>query len=75
MSQAVAGRISALRILLVCVLALALLAVLVAWLNFRGEDGIPDAAPPFVPTAEQVKRGEYLARAGNCVACHTPRAF
>ncbi|HYI88037.1 MAG TPA: cytochrome c [Burkholderiales bacterium] len=73
MSQAVAGHISALRILLVGVLALALLAGLVAWLNLRGEDGIPDAPPPFVPTAGQVKRGEYLARAGNCIACHTAR--
>ncbi len=23
------------------------------------------------PLAEQVKRGEYLAKAGDCIACHT----
>lgn len=31
--------------------------------------------PGIVPanTAEQIQRGEYLARAGNCMACHTSR--
>ncbi|MGZ9004148.1 MAG: c-type cytochrome [Burkholderiales bacterium] len=58
--------------LALAVLARALVAV-VAWLNFRDEESVPDTPVPFTFTAEQVKRGEYLARAGNCVACHTAR--
>ena len=54
-------------------LSLAVLASIVYALNVRGEDPIPDDSPPFSPTAEQVKRGEYLARAGNCLGCHTAR--
>ena len=49
----------------------ALLLALVAWLNLRGEDPLtPDAAPA---SAEQLARGAYLARAGNCMGCHTER--
>jgi mono/diheme cytochrome c family protein len=49
------------------------LAALVAWLNVRGEPGlaVAHAAPPTSP--ELVARGAYLARAGNCAACHTDR--
>jgi mono/diheme cytochrome c family protein len=39
-----------------------------------------DESLPFTPTTEafvatpqQIERGAYLARAGNCAACHTPR--
>ena len=64
---------SARKYLLGAVLVPALLVALVAWLNFRGEDPIPADAARFAPSAEQIKRGEYLARAGNCVACHTAR--
>ena len=46
----------------------------VAWLNLRGEDTARRrrrrASPP---RAELVARGEYLARAGNCIGCHTAR--
>jgi mono/diheme cytochrome c family protein len=54
-------------------LAVALLATvaLVAALNFRDATPVDDAA--FAATPEQVQRGAYLARAGNCVACHTMR--
>ena len=53
-------------------LMLAVLAsVLVAWLNVRGEEPLDAAA--LVVTPEQVERGAYLARAGNCAACHTDR--
>jgi mono/diheme cytochrome c family protein len=52
--------------------ALVLLA-LVWYLNLRGEDKIHDAPPPAVPTAQQVERGAYLARLGNCAGCHTAR--
>lgn len=52
--------------------ALAMLA-LVWFLNLRGEDKIHDAPPPPAPTAQQVERGAYLARLGNCATCHTAR--
>lgn len=59
----------------VVALLLGLLAVLalVAYLNFRGEDEIHDAPPLTPPSGESVARGEYLVRAGNCMACHTQR--
>jgi mono/diheme cytochrome c family protein len=50
-----------------------MLAAIVGWLNVRGEEALPAAAAPFSPTREQIQRGEYLARAGNCIACHTAR--
>jgi mono/diheme cytochrome c family protein len=47
----------------------ALLIALVAWLNLRDEDPITgDSAPA---TAALIARGAYLARAGNCIGCHT----
>ncbi|HWI83903.1 c-type cytochrome [Ramlibacter sp.] len=52
-------------------LALALLAG-VLLLNLRGETGgRPGAEAPATP--ESVARGAYLARLGNCMACHTGR--
>jgi mono/diheme cytochrome c family protein len=61
----------------VALLALVLLlSVLVVVLNLRDEDEIPDdepAALALTPTPEQLERGAYLARAGNCVTCHTTR--
>jgi mono/diheme cytochrome c family protein len=56
--------------LLIGVLALALL---VLWLNLRGEEKIHDAPPLTPPSGESVARGAYLMRAGNCAACHTDR--
>lgn len=55
-------------------IAVALLATaaLVATLNLRDELPV-EGATPFDATPEQVARGAYLARAGNCVACHTMR--
>ena len=54
------------------------LAAVVVALNLRGEGElsaeIAAAQPPGSPaSAEQVARGAYLARAGNCMACHTAR--
>jgi mono/diheme cytochrome c family protein len=58
---------------LAAVLAIgALLIALIAWLNQRGEDPlVADAAAS--ASAEQIARGAYLARAGNCMGCHTER--
>jgi mono/diheme cytochrome c family protein len=61
------------RIVIVFAIIVAALAAMVAWLNFREEDGIPQATAAFSPTPAQIQRGQYLARAGNCIACHTKR--
>ena len=61
------------RVLIGLVAALLLLSALIGWLNVRGEEQIRENSAPFSPTVDQVKRGEYLARAGNCIACHTGR--
>ncbi|BFO55143.1 c-type cytochrome [Acidovorax sacchari] len=51
---------------------LAACAVLVAMLNRWGEAPLPqDDGPPGPATPQAISRGEYLARAGNCMACHT----
>jgi mono/diheme cytochrome c family protein len=47
--------------------------ILIAWLNVRGEGPVNDAAPTGAPSMELVQRGAYLARIGNCAACHTAR--
>ncbi|GAB3649547.1 c-type cytochrome [Ramlibacter alkalitolerans] len=49
------------------------LAAAVAWLNVRGEEDPSAAAAARAPTPELLARGAYLARAGNCAACHTDR--
>jgi mono/diheme cytochrome c family protein len=49
-------------------------AVLVVWLlNFRGGERIADLPPTTPPNPQQVARGAYLARVGNCMLCHTER--
>jgi len=61
--------------------ALALGALLIAstcaWLYARseapGHNDDPAAAWPFPAGADTLARGEYLTRAGNCMACHTER--
>ncbi|GAB3445567.1 cytochrome c [Massilia solisilvae] len=36
---------------------------------------VPASSPAaYAPTPENIARGEYLARAGDCMACHTARA-
>lgn len=49
-------------------------AALVVGLSLRGEDPITGgAAAEPAATPQQLSRGEYLARAGNCAGCHTDR--
>ncbi|QAZ40244.1 alcohol dehydrogenase [Methylibium sp. Pch-M] len=55
------------------VLIVAALWAAVWALNVRGESPPADDAAPFVATPQQVERGAYLARAGNCAGCHTAR--
>lgn len=61
------------RLLLVVLSAVAALALLVWMFNFWGTPKIHDLPPTVPPTAGQVARGAYLARAGNCMLCHTER--
>ena len=54
--------------------ALLALALLVLWLNLRGEAAlVPDAPAATPPDTALLARGAYLARAGNCAGCHTAR--
>ncbi len=60
------------RLVLALALLLVLSAALVAWLNLRGESDLVDTQPDLKNPA-LIERGAYLARAGNCMACHTER--
>ncbi len=51
--------------------AVLLAGALLAWLNLRGEAPVDRSVPEGPPPREQVERGAYLARAGNCIGCHT----
>ena len=66
------------RGVLICTMVLGTLAAVVVALNLRGEGDltaeIAAAQPSGQPaSAELLTRGAYLARAGNCMACHTAR--
>jgi mono/diheme cytochrome c family protein len=61
------------RVLLLLVVVLAGFAALVWTFNYWGSPRIQDGAPRTPPAPEQVARGAYLARAGNCMLCHTDR--
>jgi mono/diheme cytochrome c family protein len=55
-------------------LLLAVIASVVIWLALANRN--PDLNQPSLPPAnpaEQIKQGEYLARVGNCMSCHTAR--
>jgi len=60
-------------------IAVALFALLLVacaavwWLNVRGEDPVDEAQAEPAASPEQIRHGAYLARAGNCGACHTDR--
>ncbi|BAP41331.1 cytochrome c [Pseudomonas sp. 21LCFQ010] len=60
---------SLLLTLVVLGVVLALLGWLVAGLLNRSGDATAQLTQPVTP--ELIKKGEYLARAGDCVACHT----
>ncbi|OOG38507.1 cytochrome c [Polaromonas sp. A23] len=49
------------------------LAALVAWLNLRDEPDLSSPAAAAETSPAQIQRGAYLARAGNCMSCHTAR--
>lgn len=59
---------------LVALVALVLLAAGAVWVfNFWGTPRIDDRPPTTPPGADQVARGAYLARVGDCMLCHTER--
>ena len=53
---------------------LAAISALVAWRNIAGEAPIEPDARQVPASAEVIARGAYLARAGNCIGCHTTAA-
>ncbi|HSV51993.1 MAG TPA: cytochrome c [Burkholderiaceae bacterium] len=62
--------------LLGCAVLAAGLGAAVWWLNLRDETPVADMAmgsPPLPAAQELIARGAYLARAGNCMTCHTTR--
>ncbi|MBL0419896.1 c-type cytochrome [Ramlibacter sp. AW1] len=62
------------RLSLVALALLLLLAAAFAWLSWRSQhEPATAAAPSTLQGAALVERGAYLARAGNCMACHTER--
>lgn len=55
-------------------LLLTIVAVVAIWLFIANRN--PDLDQPSTPladAAQQIARGEYLARIGNCMSCHTAR--
>lgn len=50
-----------------------LLLAAVLWHNWGDLLSAPPAPSSLRPTADALQRGEYLVRAGNCMACHTER--
>jgi len=57
------------RAALLLFIALATVATILLW--HRDDEGPPGKG--VTGSAEQVRRGEYLARAGNCFTCHSVR--
>ena len=53
---------------------IAVLAALLAWRLWPTDDaGPPPPAANTLTAADQIARGAYLAKAGDCMACHTVR--
>ncbi|MES2383991.1 MAG: c-type cytochrome [Pseudomonadota bacterium] len=48
-------------------------AALVAWLNLRDEVDVDAPVAALAASDSLLARGAYLARGGNCAACHTER--
>jgi len=65
---------TALVVLSALVVCIAVTALWVVWINGRGEAPVRPR-PASMPGADAalIARGAYLARAGNCIGCHTAR--
>lgn len=58
---------------LISIAVVAVLVVIVGVFVLRAKPEKPMASPGVTGHPKQVELGEYLARAGDCVACHTKR--
>lgn len=61
------------RVLFIVLALVILVPLMVIGIEVLREPGSDQPSVPVSNLAEQIKRGEYLARAGNCMACHTTR--
>jgi mono/diheme cytochrome c family protein len=61
------------RLLWIVLAAIVLVPLLVIGIEMAREPGRDEAGAPAADAAGQVARGAYLARAGNCMGCHTAR--
>ncbi|WP_019140955.1 c-type cytochrome [Noviherbaspirillum massiliense] len=61
------------RILLILLFLVAAGLAVIAGMEWRNELASREQAPPVADAAQQIARGAYLARAGDCMACHTTR--
>ena len=69
--KAVRRRTSPLLVSLLVLVALAAIAAAIAWPR---AEHVPSRSPAaWSATPDNIARGAYLARAGDCIACHTAR--
>ncbi|MEN3365822.1 MAG: hypothetical protein V7606_3096 [Burkholderiales bacterium] len=61
------------RVLSIIIVLLVLAVGIVYYLGVREGDEVAAPRPPVVSSAEQIEKGRYLVRAGDCIACHTTR--
>jgi mono/diheme cytochrome c family protein len=60
-------------VIAIALLAAAIAAALLAMQFRRPADSPPSAATAALPAEERIARGAYLAKAGDCMSCHTAR--
>lgn len=60
------------RIFVLLLLCIVVIAVVVAYRNYRGEWGTAPQGTS-LEGAALITKGRYLAQAGNCIGCHTAR--
>jgi mono/diheme cytochrome c family protein len=61
------------RILFILLAIIVLIPVVMIGMQFVHDPGSDEPGAPVASAEEQLARGSYLARAGNCMACHTAR--
>lgn len=61
------------RLLLIALIAIIVLPLAVIGIEIMKEPQSEHPSTPVTDTAAQASRGAYLAKAGNCMACHTIR--
>jgi mono/diheme cytochrome c family protein len=61
------------RLLFAVLVVIVLVPIALLGIEFMHDPGSDEASVPVANLSEQIARGSYLARAGNCMACHTVR--